>query len=80
MLHHRALEAAAAGALQCRRCRLPSPITDRFTLNGAPGRVEHAQVVCAVGHWFARPIESLPPQLHPFRSVDATRMPTPTTG
>jgi hypothetical protein len=80
MLHHRAVEAAVEGALQCPRCGLPSTNIDRFTLNGAPGRVEHAQVVCAVGHWLAPPIESLPAQLHQSRRVDATRMHTPTTG
>jgi hypothetical protein len=79
MLHHRAVEATALGALQCPRCGLPSTNTERLTLNGSPGPVEHAQLVCVVGHWFAPPIESLPRRLHHPCGVGATRMPTPTT-
>jgi hypothetical protein len=77
MLHHHAVEATAAEALQCPRCGLSATITDRFTLNGSPGPVEHAQLVCVVGHWFTPPIASLPPRLHQPRDLDATRIRTP---
>jgi hypothetical protein len=73
MLHHHAIEATAAEVLQCSSCGLPATITDRFTLNGSPGPVEHVKLVCALGHWFTPPIESLPCRLREPRGVDATR-------
>ncbi len=59
MLHHHAIEATAAESLQCPSCGLPATITDRFTLGGSPGPVEHVRLVCFAGHWFTPPIESL---------------------
>jgi hypothetical protein len=79
MLHHHAIEAAAAEALPGPNCGPPATITDRFTLNGSPEPVEHAKLVCVVGHWFTPPIESLPRPLHESRAVNAMRMPTPNT-
>jgi hypothetical protein len=73
MLHHHAIEATATEVLQCPSCGLPATITDRFTLNGSPGPVVHVKLVCAVGHWFTPPIESLPRRLREPRGVDATR-------
>ena len=46
MLHHHAIEATAAESLQCPSCGLPATITDRFTLHGSPGPVEHVRLVC----------------------------------
>jgi hypothetical protein len=80
MLHHHAIETTAAQAVQCPSCGLPATITDRFTLNGSPGPVEHVKLVCAAGHWSTPPIKSLPSQLHEPRGADATRMPTRATG
>ena len=76
MLDHHAIEAAAAEARQCPNCGQPAVITDRFTLRGSPGPVEHVKLVCVVGHWFTPPIESLPRRLDEPRDVDATRVPT----
>jgi hypothetical protein len=79
MLHHHAVKATAAQALQCPRCGLPATITDRLTLNGSPGPVEHAQLVCVAGHWCTPPIESLVPRLRQHRDLDAGCVRTPTS-
>ena len=48
----------APGALiDCPTCGLPAEITDRFTLGGAPGRVEHVKVVCVRRHWYTLPVD-----------------------
>jgi hypothetical protein len=41
--------------LDCPECGLPAEITERFTLGGAPGPVEHIKIVCVTGHWFTPP-------------------------
>jgi hypothetical protein len=46
--------------LDCPTCGLPAEITDRFTLGGAPGPVEHVKVVCAQRHWYTLPVDMLP--------------------
>ena len=78
MLDHPVIEATAAQALQCPSCGLPATITDRFTLHGSPGPIEHVTLVCVVGHWFTPPIDSLPNWLHQPHGVDATHSRTPT--
>jgi hypothetical protein len=46
------------GALvECPTCGLPAEITDRFTLDGAPGPVEHVKVVCIRRHWYVLPVD-----------------------
>ena len=46
------------GALvNCVTCGLPAEITDRFTLGGAPGPVEHVKVVCVRNHWYTLPVD-----------------------
>jgi hypothetical protein len=75
MFHHDAVEATAGEALQCPRCGLPATITDRFTLNGSPGQVAHAKVMCVGGHWFTPPIESLRRRLHDLSHLARTRLP-----
>jgi hypothetical protein len=75
MLHHHAIEATAPKSLQCPSCGLPATITDRFTLHGSPGPVEHVRLVCFAGHWFTPPTESLRGRAHESHGVGATRMP-----
>lgn len=51
----------APGALvNCPTCGLPADITDRFTLGGAPGPVEHVKLVCVRRHWYTLPVDMLP--------------------
>jgi hypothetical protein len=45
--------------VECPACGLPAEITDRFTLDGAPGPVEHVKLVCVKRHWFTIPSEQL---------------------
>jgi hypothetical protein len=45
--------------VDCPACGLPAEITDRFTLIGAPGPVEHVKLVCVVRHWFTIPADML---------------------
>ena len=46
--------------LNCPTCGLPAEITDRFTLDGAPGPVEHVKLVCVEGHWYTPAVDRLP--------------------
>ena len=46
--------------VDCPTCGLPAEITDRFTLGGAPGPVEHVKVVCVRRHWYTLPVDLLP--------------------
>lgn len=46
--------------LDCPACGLPAEITDRFTLDGAPGPVEHVKIGCVMRHWFTLPVDQLP--------------------
>jgi len=49
------------GALvNCPTCGLPADITDRFTLGGAPGPVEHVKLICVRRHWYTLPVDTLP--------------------
>jgi len=48
-----------APLLDCPSCGLPAAITDRFTLGGAPGPVEHVKLVCVAGHWCTPPADHL---------------------
>lgn len=45
--------------VRCPECGLPAQITDRFTLSGSPGPVEHVKIVCSGGHWFTPPSSRL---------------------
>ena len=45
--------------VECPACGLPAEITDRFTLGGAPGPVEHVKLVCVMRHWFTIPVDML---------------------
>ena len=44
---------------ECPTCGLPAEVTDRFTLGGAPGPVEHVKLVCRAGHWCTPPVDQL---------------------
>jgi hypothetical protein len=49
------------GALvDCPTCGLPAEVTDRFTLGGAPGPVEHVKVMCVRRHWYTLPVDMFP--------------------
>ena len=49
------------GALvNCPTCGLPAAITDRFTLGGAPGPVDHVKLICVRRHWYTLPVDTLP--------------------
>jgi hypothetical protein len=43
--------------VDCVTCGLPAEITDRFTLGGAPGPVEHVKIVCVRKHWYTLPVD-----------------------
>ena len=45
--------------VECPACGLPAEITDRFTLGGAPGPVEHVKLVCVMRHWYTIPVDML---------------------
>jgi hypothetical protein len=62
MISHRASDSdLVPGVLvDCPRCGLPAEITDRFTLGGAPGPVEHLKVVCVRRHWHTLPVDMFP--------------------
>jgi hypothetical protein len=45
--------------VDCPTCHLPAEITDRFTLDGVPGPVEHVKVVCVRRHWYTLPVDML---------------------
>jgi hypothetical protein len=45
--------------LNCPMCGLPAEITDRFTLGGAPGPVEHVKLMCVRRHWYTLPADVL---------------------
>jgi hypothetical protein len=64
-------EPAPGALVDCPTCHLPAEITDRFTLGGAPGPVEHVKVVCVRRHWYTLPVEML--------SVGATASESATT-
>ena len=46
-----------APLLDCPSCGLPAAITDRFTLGGVPGPVEHVKIGCVAGHWYTLPVD-----------------------
>lgn len=43
--------------VECPACGLPAEVSDRFTLGGAPGPVEHVKLVCVMRHWFTIPAD-----------------------
>ena len=45
--------------VNCPTCGLPAEITDRFTLAGAPGPVEHVKLICVRRHWYTLPVDML---------------------
>jgi hypothetical protein len=53
-------ELAPGALVECPTCGLPAEITDRFTLAGAPGPVEHVKVVCVRRHWYTLPVDMFP--------------------
>jgi len=57
-LHNTELQPRAL--VDCPTCGLPAEITDRFTLGGAPGPVEHLNVVCVRRHWYTLPVDMFP--------------------
>ena len=62
--------------VDCPTCGLPAEITDRFTLGGAPGPVEHLKVICVRRHWYTLPLDMFPvsaPVLEPTRTSRITR-------
>ena len=52
-------ELAPGTLVNCPTCGLPAEITDRFTLSGAPGPVEHMKLVCVRRHWYTLPVDML---------------------
>jgi len=44
----------------CPTCGRPAEISDRFTLGGAPGPLEHVKVVCVRRHWHTLPVDMFP--------------------
>ena len=46
--------------VDCVTCGLPAEITDRFTLDGAPGPVEHVKIGCVRKHWHTLPVDMFP--------------------
>jgi hypothetical protein len=46
--------------VDCVTCGLPAEITDRFTLGGAPGSVEHVKIVCVRSHRYTLPVDMFP--------------------
>ena len=50
--------------VDCPTCGLPADITDRFTLGGAPGPVEHVKLICVRRHWYTLPVDMLPDRVH----------------
>jgi hypothetical protein len=61
-------ELAPGAIVDCPSCGLPAEITDRFTLAGAPGPVEHVKVVCVRRHWYTLPTDMFPVST-PFAKV-----------
>ena len=53
-------ELAPGALVDCPTCGLPAEITDRFTLGGVPGPVEHVKVVCVRRHWYTLPVDMVP--------------------
>ena len=50
-------ELAPGALVDCPTCGLPAEITDRFTLDGVPGPVDHVKVVCVRRHWYTLPAD-----------------------
>jgi hypothetical protein len=67
--------ALAPGSLvDCPTCGLPAEITDRFTLAGAPGPVEHVKVVCVRRHWYTLPVDMFPVKVSVSKRARTLRM------
>jgi hypothetical protein len=61
--------------VDCATCGLPAEITDRFTLGGAPGPVEHVKIVCVRNHWYTLPVDTFP-----VSACESTRAPQGSRG
>lgn len=57
MISNDKIHIPAEPLVECPACGLPAEITNRFTLGGAPGPVEHVKVVCVLRHWFTLPVD-----------------------
>jgi hypothetical protein len=51
------IELVPGALVDCPTCGLPAEITDRFTLGGVPGPVDHVKVMCVRRHWFTLPVD-----------------------
>jgi hypothetical protein len=58
-MNNEKIQIPAEPLVECPACGLPAEITDRFTLGGAPGPVEHVKLVCVMRHWFTIPADQL---------------------
>ena len=76
-------ELTRSALLNCPTCGLPAEITDRFTLGGAPGSVEHVKLICARRHWYTLPADGLaaiaPPPEASNSEITPQRQPAPST-
>jgi hypothetical protein len=68
-------ELAPNSLVDCPACGLPAEITDRFTLGGAPGPVEHVKLVCVRRHWYTLPVDMVP--MSKYMSQHTTTSGTP---
>lgn len=53
-------ESARGALVNCPTCGLPAEISDRFTLSGVPGPVDHVKLICVQQHWYTLPVDMLP--------------------
>jgi hypothetical protein len=51
---------APCALVECPTRGFPPEVSDRFTLGGAPGPVEHVKVVCVRRHWYTLPVDMFP--------------------
>jgi hypothetical protein len=59
MLYDPRFDRSAQADVECPDCRRPAQIIERFTVAGSPAAVEHVKVICASGHWFTLPLDTL---------------------
>jgi hypothetical protein len=62
MINHKPdnTELTLGALVDCPTCGLPAEVTDRFTLGGAPGPIDHVKVVCVRRHWYTLPVDMFP--------------------
>jgi hypothetical protein len=58
----------------CPECDVPAEVTDRFSLPGTEGPVDHVALACAAGHHFRMPSDMLTAQ-----AQEQLRVPTHVT-